>query len=249
MGTATTENSAFQVSADERVLFAFTHPDDETAVAAFIWRLQREGVPLRVLWTHSTPIRESESRDAMSKIGVGGDQLSFLGGKDGAIMNEIPRLRDEISATVEEFEPTRIVTHAFEQGHLDHDATNLMVHLTYDGPTFEVPFYHTFLARFPVIYRFSSSEGEQILELNKVEVAMKWEMLRCYPSQTIERNIKLYYLAKRLGLRKQDLLSSERLRLQTHFDFRSPNHPEETANKIVASDAWRLWLRAVEEVL
>lgn len=243
------DGSAFQVSANERVLLAFTHPDDEMSIAAFIWQLQKDGVPLSALWTHSTPAREAETRTSLLKIGVKGDQLRFLAGKDGGIVHEIPRLREEIKSIIDEFKPTRVVTHAFEQGHLDHDATNLLVHLTFDGPTYEVPFYHTYLDRFPVIYRFSTSEDEESRELTDAEVAKKREMLDCYPSQTIKRNVALYDLAIRFGLRKRRLLSTERMRLQTYYNYRSPNHPVETARKIEASDDWHHWLRAVEHVL
>lgn len=240
---------AFEVGADERVVFAFTHPDDELALSALIGRLIAKGVALRVIWTHSTHVREAESRAAMRTIGVKDSDLAFYETEDGNVIASVSELREPFSKLVEEFRPTRIVTHAFEQGHIDHDATNLLVNLCFKGPVFEAPFYHTYLTRFPRLYSFSSPEGEQTMALTPSERRTKKRLVGLYPSQTVRRNIIVYELLHALTFRRPPLFRFERLRLQTHKDFLSPNHPEPLAGRIRACETWERWERGASALL
>jgi LmbE family N-acetylglucosaminyl deacetylase len=241
--------NAFDVGSGERVLFVFTHPDDELTLSAFISRLVRAGVDVEMCWIHSTPAREAESRKAMSTLGLDQSHLTFLGAEDGAVVDAISAVRPLLQEKVEQVRPTRVVTNAFEQGHLDHDATNLLVNLCFDGPVYEVPLYHTYMSACPRLAHFSIPDGEQVIELTPVERKTKKRLVRMYPSQTVRRNVMLYQLAHTLSLRRPPLYLKERLRLQTHKDFLSPNHPPALAKRIAASAKWRRWVKAVTGVL
>lgn len=240
---------AFEVGPDERVLFAFTHPDDELALTAFISRLLKQGVPIRVLWTHSTPVRAAESRNAMRALGVPSDSLTFFETEDGNVISSVSELRGIVAALVKEFRPTRVVTHAFEQGHIDHDATNLLVNLCFKGPVFEAPYYHTYLAKFPKLYCFSTPQGEETTALTPAERSMKKRLVRMYPSQTVRRNVFVYELVHTMTMRKPPLFQMERLRRQTHTDFLRPNHPEPMASRIARSKTWQRWVLGAKALL
>ena len=106
---------AFEVQRGERVLFAFTHPDDELTVTAFMGRLLAQGVPFHVSWSHSTPVREAESRAALATIGVRQEDMTFFDAPDGRVVDAIAVLRPKLCGLIQRIAPTRIVTHAFEQ--------------------------------------------------------------------------------------------------------------------------------------
>ncbi|MCH8980119.1 MAG: PIG-L family deacetylase [Armatimonadetes bacterium] len=240
---------AFDVSVGDRILFVFSHPDDEMAVAAFVRRLTRQGTPVRFCWVHSTPVREAESRAAMSRLGLGDEHLTFLDAADGKVLESIPNLQPALQGLIESFQPTRIVTQAFEQGHIDHDATNFMVDRCFDGPIYEVPFYHTYLTRIPRILRFADPVGEETIELSPEEQRLKRSLLRLYDSQSLRRKVMLYEILLRLTFRDAALFAKERMRLQGRIDYTRPNLPEPTASKVEASATWQHWLRAVNEML
>jgi LmbE family N-acetylglucosaminyl deacetylase len=240
---------AFEVEGNERVLFAFTHPDDELALSAFISRLLHKGIPIQILWTHSTPVRAAESRNAMHALGVDSEALTFFETEDGNVISSVKELRRTVSAIVLAFRPTRVVTHAFEQGHIDHDATNLLVNLCYKGPIFEAPFYHTYLTRFPKLYCFSTPQGEERTPLTAAERKMKKRLVKMYPSQTVRRNVVVYELVHTMTMRKPPLFQFERLRRQRHTDFLQPNHPEPLASRVARSRTWHRWVEGAEALL
>lgn len=240
---------AFEFAEGERVMFAFTHPDDEIAVAALVRRLTLSGAAVHAFWTHSTPVREDESRNAMRALGLGEGSLTFFRAEDGNVVASLDELRTHVCDLVKEFRPSRVVTHAFEQGHIDHDATNLLVNLCYDGPVFEAPYYHTYLTRFPRLYAFASPEGVETTPLTTEERTIKKRLTRMYPSQTLRRNVVAYELLHALTFRRPPLFLVEKLRRQTHKDFLCPNHPERVADRIRSSETWQRWERAAQAVL
>lgn len=246
---ARAETAAFDVGQGERVLFAFSHPDDEMVVAAFLQRLTQQGTPAQFCWLHSTPVREEESRAAMSVLGLAGDYLTFLSAPDGKILESIPEIEPEVRALIERFRPTRVVTQAFEQGHIDHDATNFIVHRCFDGPIFEVPCYHTYLTRVPRILRFADPVGEETIELTQDERRMKKGLVRLYGSQSLRRNLMLYKILFGMTFRDTAFFAKERMRLQGQIDYTRPNLPEPTASKVATSATWRHWRQAVLQLL
>ena len=246
---ASAVRTAYDVGSGERVLLVFSHPDDEMVVATFVGRLTRQGTPVQFCWLHSTPVREAESRSAMARLGLGDERLTFFGADDGKVLESIPDLEPKLRGLIESFRPTRVVTQAFEQGHIDHDATNFLVNRCYDGPIFEVPCYHTYLTRVPRILHFADPAGEETIELSREERKLKMSLVRLYRSQSLGRNLVLYKILYRLTFRDAALFAKERMRLQGRIDYTRPNLPEPTASKVEASAIWRHWLHAVDPML
>jgi len=180
---------------------------------------------------------------------VPNDAMTFYDAADGHVIDAIGDLRTKFKVTLKKFAPTRVVTHAFEQGHIDHDATNLLVNLCFDGPVFEAPFYHTYLTKMPRLYRFSTHEGEQTIALTPEERKTKKRLVTMYPSQTVRRNVVVYELAHAVTLRRPPLFQVERMRLQTHKDFLKPNHPHALAKRVERCATWRRWVAGAKKHL
>lgn len=222
-----------------------THPDDEISICAWIRRLAQNGNPVFVSWTHSNPTREREARSVAKLLGLPQDHLFFFGATDGSVCEEIPSLIPRFQKMVETVRPDRICCGAFEQGHLDHDATIFVVSRVFDGPILEIPFYHTYLTRLQRINRFSISTGEEILHLSPDEQKLKKRIARQYPSQNIWRVLLSYEVWQKARLKPIELAKSERMRFMTHDDFRMPNHPPRLSRRVRGSKAWHRWRRAL----
>lgn len=228
-----------------RWLFCMTHPDDEISICVWIHRLVQNGNQVFVSWTHSNPTREREARAAAHLIGIPSDHLFFFGATDGAACDEIAVLQPKFEWLMETVRPDRVVCGAFEQGHVDHDTTNYLVNQTFSGEVFEVPFYHTYLTRLQRLNRFSSTKDQAILELNPVEQNFKKLIARQYPSQNIWTVLLWYEIYSKARLRPAVLVRTERMRRQTHFDFRRPNHHPRLAARLERSAPWRRWVNAI----
>lgn len=236
----------FDLAPDRKWLFCMTHPDDEISICAWIRRLVRNGNPVFMSWTHSNPVRESEARAVAHLIGVPQDNLYFFEATDGSACREIPLLLPRFRAMVDEVGPDRIACGAFEQGHIDHDTTNFLVNHCFDGPVFEIPFYHTYLTRFQTLNRFSDPRGQEILSLEIDEQKLKTTIARQFPSQNIWSVLLWYEVWQKARFRPIELTQSERMRIQTHTDFLTPNHPPRLASKVAQSMTWRRWQEAIQ---
>jgi hypothetical protein len=168
-----------------------------------------------------------------------------LGADDGQVARQMPDLLPDFKDMVAHIRPTRICCGAFEQGHIDHDATNLLVNRSYSGPIFEIPFYHTYLTRLQVINRFSDPRGQEVLDLDFDDQRFKIHIARQYPTQNIWSVLLWYEIAQRARLRPMRLAKTERMRLQSHRDFLTPNHPPKLAAKVARSSRWQEWVDAV----
>ncbi|MCX7799628.1 MAG: PIG-L family deacetylase [Fimbriimonadales bacterium] len=240
---------AFDEDPSLRWLFVFAHPDDELGVCAWIRRLTRAGATVHACWTHHTPVRKAEAVRAMAALGVEERNLAFLPGVDGRVAEQMPELWPRMRQVVDEARPDRVVTIAFEQGHLDHDATNLLVNRSFEGPVLEYPMYHPYTRRIQTLNRFATPDGEEVLELTQEECALKRRLARGYPSQNIHAVLVWYHVYRWLTLRPLSLCRSERLRLQVHRDYRSPNLPPRLRREVERSATWRRWLLAAEAFL
>jgi hypothetical protein len=231
-----------------RWMFCMTHPDDEISICATIRRLVRNGNIVYLSWTHSNPVREKEARAFAKLVGVPEERLRFFGATDGSVCDEIPRLLPQFEAWMREARPDRVCCGAFEQGHIDHDATNYLVYRSHDGPIFEIPFYHTYLTRIQTLNRFSHSEGESTIELDRDEQDFKRQVAKGYPSQNIWSVVFWYEIYQIVRLRGMQLAKSERMRPQRHFDYTKPNHPPALSKVIERSSTWQRWLVAMSRV-
>lgn len=237
---------AFDPDPGIRWLFVFPHPDDELAIAAWVRRLHRAGAKVRAVWLHSTPVREAESRAVWKMLEGDADALDFFGAPTKGLTGRIAPLVARLRSVCASFAPDRVVTAAFEQGHPDHDATNLVANRAFAGPIFEIPLYHTYLTPMPWIGRFADPAGEETSVLTEEERALKRRLAGRYPSQRIAWNL-WWHEAREVTLgRRPTLASIERLRLQTHRDHRRPNLPPRLARRIERSRRWGRWLAALE---
>lgn len=233
--------------ADPKLRWAFcmTHPDDEISICAWIRRLTAGGARVHMSWTHSTPEREAEARRAADLLGVPAERLHFFGAPDGDVLDHIPQLLPQFKAWFAEVAPDRVCCGAFEQGHLDHDSTNYLVCHAFSGPVYEIPFYHTYLARLQRINRFADPRGEEVRRLDRDEQAFKRALAKRYPSQNIWSVLLWYEVLQKSRLQWSQLAQTERMRIQTHRDFLTPNLPPRLAAKVRRSVRWRRWEHAV----
>lgn len=225
-----------------------THPDDEISICAWIRRLTSQGNEVHLSWTHSNSVREAEARAVALLMGVRQDRLHFLHGTDGKIPEEIPVLLPKFAQMMAQVRPDRVCCGAFEQGHLDHDATNYLVSRTFSGPIFEIPFYHTYLTRFQRLNRFADPRGEEVLTLEIDEQRFKMLIARQFPSQNIWSILLWYQIWQKTRFRQMELSHSERMRLQKEINYLRPNLPPRLANRVRRTAAWKRWKRAVRLV-
>jgi LmbE family N-acetylglucosaminyl deacetylase len=236
---------AFDINVD-RWLFCFTHPDDEISIVAWIRRLCKAGRSVHCCWSVSNAVREMEARRMLTALGVPDENLHFYDAPDGHACDRLADLILFYREAIRVARPQRIAVGAFECGHIDHDSTNFAVAHANEGdlPIFEIPFYHTYLTRIPVINRFADPKDEQVIELTDEEARIKVNASRAYPSQNIGRLLYWYTVLNIVKLKPAALCSTERMRLQSHFDFTSPNLPEPLRNRVAASEKFRRFVKS-----
>jgi LmbE family N-acetylglucosaminyl deacetylase len=228
-----------------------THPDDEISICAWVRYLVASGAEVHLSWTHHTKVRKYEAGYSAEYLGVPEDRLFFHAGRDGDVCDQIEELTPSFSEMVNLVQPDRICCGAFEQGHLDHDATNLLVNKTFCGLVFEIPFYHTYLNRMPIVNRFAQPDGQEIIKLPREVQAFKVAFSKIFTSQSIYRNLQFSEVRRtfRLESPEEALRKTERMRLQSHTDFLTPNLPEPLASKVRSSPKWQRWEKAVRAIL
>lgn len=239
---------AFDLDPGQRWLFCMTHPDDEISICVWIHRLVKAGVEVHLCWTHSNPVREQEARAVAKILGVPSDRLTFLAAGDGSICDEMRELLPKFNDLMSRVRPDRVVCGAFEQGHIDHDATNWLVNHSFEGPVFEVPFYHTYTVRLQTMNRFADPTGQEVIHLTKEEQKLKVRVAKLYRSQNIWSVLCWYEVWQLSRLKPAELRRRELMRLQVHRDFTEPNLPEPLKKKVQASGTWRRWRTAVERL-
>jgi LmbE family N-acetylglucosaminyl deacetylase len=223
-----------------------THPDDEISICVWIKTLIDNGNEVFISWTHSNPVREKEGRAAAALMGVPAANLIFFGAKDQGIVDQIPDLLEDFRLWFDEIKPDRVACGAFEQGHIDHDATNYIVNRTFKGPVFEIPFYHSYLVRLQRINQFADPRGEEIRRLDKIEQRFKKQIAKQYPSQNIWSVLLWYEVLQGSKLKRFELAQAERMRLQTHKDFLTPNLPPRMASRVRRCAIWKRWEHAIQ---
>lgn len=231
-----------------RWLFCMTHPDDEISICVWIRRLREAGVHVSMCWTHDVPKRQAEARAVAKQLGVGDHELHFLGAYDGRVCEQMSELLPVLQTVVKQTRPDRVVCGAFEQGHLDHDATNWLVNRTFDGPVLEVPFYHAYHTRLQNMNSFANGPVGEVLRLTAEEARFKCHIARQFPSQNIWSVLLWHEVYQAARLRPARLRTREWMRLQVHTDFRVPNLPPKLAAKVLRSPAWQRWLAALDAV-
>jgi hypothetical protein len=224
-----------------------THPDDEISISAWIKRLTNAGAKVYLSWTHGTTVREAEGRNAAKVLGIPESNLRCFGGPDGTIHEHMESYINHYRDWIAQVKPDRIVCGAFEQGHLDHDATNYMLNRVFDGPILEVPFYHAYLSRVQRMGRFSTVCEQEILGLEPIEVRFKKDFAKLYPSTNIWSCLLWYEIAQVAQFKRPELALTERMRLQEHRNFHEPNHRGKLLERVRSCPRWSSWIRALNE--
>ncbi len=240
--------TAFDDNLNLKWLFCLTHPDDEIFIASWIKQLTSKGCQVYLSWTHHTHLRKKESILAAKILGVPEENLFFLDGRDGYILEDIPNLQDSFNKIIQDIKPDRIACGAFEQGHIDHDATNFMVNQIYDGPIFEIPFYHTYLTMFPKVGTFLNRDNIEVRYLNSSDRITKKNVLNVFRSQSIKLNILAYELKEKLLLNGGNFFKREEMRLQTHKNFMRPNYPDAIGELLKQNKVWARWIDVISKI-
>lgn len=235
---------AFDDSPNHRWCFVFAHPDDELAILAWMAHLVTVGASVRALWLHSTPIREAESRSAMNLIGLPGDHMKFLTFPDGDFIDHFDPIIAAVREFVSEHKPDRVVTMAFEQGHLDHDTVHFACRSVFNGSVLEYPMYWAYYRGFMHLNEFCDGIGES-RALDATEQNLKRQAVQLYPSQTIRRNILWYGIYRRLIGKSIAFEGRELLRIATVTDFSKTVHTGKIAERILRSKNWARWSDAI----
>jgi len=229
-----------------RWLAFLAHPDDEMCMLGWLAQLVRNGAHIEIAWAHSNPIREEESRAVADLIGLRQDRLHFFGAEDGRVIHQsgyvLPLLRDLVA----QVQPDRMLTIAFEQGHIDHDAVSYLSNRAFGGPIIECPMYHPYSRRIQTLNEFSDPSTGTELPLDPWQQELKCQAIRMFPSQTIRRNVVSYGLYRRLQGRPVYFEKREWGRIQNVESFEVPNAPERLRAEIEKAELWADWLSAIK---
>ena len=133
-------------TAAPRTLLIIAHPDDESIGAGArlaelgeAWvTYTTDGAPRNpdVARRHGFDSREQyaeqrhrEALEALKIAGIGADRVSYLGIVDGEASQNLVELCLKVADLLDRIQPNVVVTHPYEGGHTDHDATAFAVHL------------------------------------------------------------------------------------------------------------------------
>jgi N-acetylglucosamine malate deacetylase 2 len=212
------------------------HPDDEViGVGSRLPRL-REAVLVHV--TDGSPrdlsdartqgfatreeyasARRRELQAALALAGLGWEQTRELGCVDQEASLNLVELSRRTAALLSELQPAMVVTHPYEGGHPDHDATAFIVHAAcgllqrQDLPVpvvVEMTSYHNSPHGICPGEFLDDGDGVRTVVLNEAECDLKRRMFACYPTQT--QTLDLFPV----GI--------ERFRPAPRYDFTRPPH-------------------------
>ena len=187
---------------NERWLFLFAHTDDDTLINGSMKKILFNGGQVFPVWILSgfspkgIEIREAEANKAMDLLGVPKENRFFLGGPAFFILHlkyTFEKLRD----IVDHIKPDKIMTPAFEGGHVDHDTTNfLAMKIAHDvkqkNPAvllYEYPLYNgagpawRWWWNINVFPNESHSKDILYNKLSNEDVDLKYKIMKIYKSQ------------------------------------------------------------------
>jgi LmbE family N-acetylglucosaminyl deacetylase len=247
------------------------HPDDETIGAGAA--LRRWSAACRVIHvTDGAPrerrfypasaaqlpreeyalLRHKEAARALALAGVDSAHIACLGHRDQEAMFGLAEIAERLATVLSDAKPDVIVTHAYEGGHPDHDATAFAVHAAVEivrqlrpGATplvVEMTGYHD-RAGATVRGEFlpHPATDEAVVDLTGEERRQKRSMLEAFASQ---RDVLAPFA---------EAIRVERFRVAPRYDFAEPPHDGplhyEAADLGPSGATWRAFARAAARSL
>ncbi len=193
--------SEFDLS--RRILIVAAHPDDEVIGAGALMAKMRDvhvahatgGSPVALHDAHRhgfstaaayAAARRDELLAALALAGIGEERLHELGFVDQQTSHRMCEFACEVRALLQRLRPQLVITHPYEGGHPDHDATALAVRLAAgeSGPElWEMTSYYELDGTF-FRGRFLPNGGEeQVFALTEEESMRKRRMFACFRTQ------------------------------------------------------------------
>ena len=194
--------------------------------------------------------RRAEAKAALALARIGAERIHTLDVPDGEAANDLVDLAWRIAALIDAGDIETVVTHPYEGGHVDHDATAFAVHaacglLRRDGARapaiVEMTSYHNgggYLAA--GIFLPAVGCPETKLELGAAERAMKQRMFSCHATQ--RQTLAMF------------AIDVERFRPAPAYDFTQPPHDgpllyELLAGRTMSCNRWTARAGAALETL
>ncbi|HWG78899.1 MAG TPA: PIG-L family deacetylase [Stellaceae bacterium] len=222
-----------------RAIVIGAHPDDEVIGAgALLARLPdaavihvTDGAPRNESdahaagfagWADYAAARHKEAEAALALAGLGPERLTGLGIADQQASQNVAALAQRLAPLLQESGFSVVITHAYEGGHPDHDATALAVHaagrlIEASGGTaprlVEMAGYHALGGRFAAgtFITHADAGPAATVALDAAERRLKRRMLDCHETQR--------------AVLAQFTVEVERFRAAPRYDFRLPPHP------------------------
>jgi LmbE family N-acetylglucosaminyl deacetylase len=246
-----------------RLLIVVAHPDDETiTLGGQMWRLRdvlllhvTDGAPRdgedaqRLGFTELqdyAAARQNELAAALVAGEANGVRTAALGVPDKEAFLDLTGLSRQILQWVRRERPAAVLTHPYEGGHPDHDATAFAAHAacrlaeSHERPVLiEMPFYHARDGQMVVGMFLPGPTDELVVPLGDTALLRKQRMVDCFRTQ---REMLCRFP-----------LNPERFRIAPDYDFRQPPHAGallyETFGWDITAADWRLRATAALEAL
>lgn len=225
-------------SGRKSVMFVFGHFDDDSTIAGTINMFVRAGWEVNEVWITSagtgglwygtTVERRAEMEKAVDAVGVPQANRHVLGFPDRQAVKNLPKIMDLVTELVKKYQPSVMITCAYEGGHWDHDASALAGYVAsrrvdFKIARFEVPTYNrggpklrpyqfnTFLKSYgPTLYVQLDPEAWRVRK--KVRYAYQSQWFLMMP-------LGLLYAVRHLEGK------GELIRPTPDYDFLKPPHP------------------------